>query len=88
MFSKNDYTPGVFTSMYILQMSLQEGLASRLVCLRLNALCDNSILKTIGKYASCLKYFDITGSWNVDEMGIKYLLFKVNFFYLYLSCNF
>lgn len=76
MFSKNDYTPGVFTSMYILQMSLQEGLASRLVCLRLNVICDNAILKTVGKYASCLKYFDLTGSWNVDEEGIKNLLFK------------
>lgn len=84
MFSKNDYTPTVYSSMYTLQKSLQEGLASKLVFLRLIAICDNSILKTIGEHALCLKHLDVSGSWNVDETGIKHLLFKVsmnNFIY-------
>jgi len=79
MSSKNNYTPAVYTSMFILQRSLHEGLALRLVSLKLVAVCDNSILKTIGEHALCLKHLDISGSWNVDEGGIKHLLFKVQF---------
>lgn len=77
MSSKNDYTPSVYSSMHILQQSLNEGLASKLVFLKLAAICDNSILKTIGKHALCLKHLDVSGSWNIDEKGIKHLLFKV-----------
>lgn len=77
MSNKNDYTPAVYASMYTLQKSLHEGLASKLVFLKLFAICDNSILKTIGENALCLKHLDVSGSWNVDEAGIKYLLFKV-----------
>lgn len=77
MSSKNDYTPAVYTSMYVLQKSLHEGLASKLVFLKLVAICDNTILKAIGDNALCLKHLDISGSWNVDELGIKYLLFRV-----------
>jgi len=80
MSSKNDYTPAVYSSMCILQKSLQDGLALKLVFLKLVAICDNSILKTIGKHALCLKYLDISGSWNVDDVGIKHLLFKDNVF--------
>ncbi|XP_025418071.1 uncharacterized protein LOC112688877 isoform X2 [Sipha flava] len=78
MSNKNDYTPSVYSSMYILQKSLHEGLASKLVFLKLFAICDNSMLKIIGENALFLKHLDITGSWNVDEAGIKYLLFKNN----------
>lgn len=77
MSSKNDYTPAVYASMYTLRTSLHEGLASKLVSLKLGAICDNSILKTIGEHALCLKHLDVSGSWNVDEVGIKHLLFKV-----------
>lgn len=77
MASKNDYTAAVYSSMYTLQKSLHEGLASKLVFLKLVAICDNSILKTIGEHALCLKHLDLSGSWNVDEVGIKHLLFKV-----------
>lgn len=85
MFSKNDYTPIVYSSMFTLQKSLQEGLASKLVFLRLIATCDNSILKTIGEHSLCLKHLDVSGSWNVDETGIKYLLLKVSIKQLYIS---
>lgn len=77
MSSKHDYTPSVYASMHTLQYSLNEGLASKLVSLRLAAICDNAILKVIGKHALCLKYLDVSGSWNIDEKGIKQLLFKV-----------
>lgn len=77
MSSKNNYTPAVYTSMYNLQKTFHEGLASKLVHLKLGAICDNAILKTIGEHALCLKHLDVSGSWNVDEAGIKYLLFKV-----------
>lgn len=77
MSSKNDYTPAVYASMFTLQVTLKEGLASKLVHLRLLAICDNSILKAIGEHALCLKHLDISGSWNVDEAGIKNLLFRV-----------
>jgi len=83
MSSKNDYTPAVYDSMFILQKSLQEGLASKLVFLKLIAICDNSILKTIGEHALCLKHLDISGSWNVDEVGIKHLLFNVEITFIY-----
>lgn len=77
MSSKNDYTPVVYASMYSLQLTLYESLASKLVFLKLVAIGDNNILKTIGKHALCLKHLDVSGSWNVDEAGIKNLLFKV-----------
>lgn len=77
MSSKNDYTPAVYASMFTLQKTLHEGLASKLVFLKLVAICDNSILKTIGRNALSLKHLDVSGSWNVDEAGIKHLLFKV-----------
>lgn len=35
------------------------------------------MLKTIGTHALCLKYLDVSGSWNVDDLGIQNLLFKV-----------
>ncbi|XP_050533973.1 uncharacterized protein LOC126901518 isoform X2 [Daktulosphaira vitifoliae] len=76
MSSKNDYTPIVYNSMFKLQNSLKDGLASKLVFLKLGAICDNAILQTIGENAICLKHLDISGSWNVDEIGIKHLLFK------------
>lgn len=63
--------------MYTLQLTLHESLASKLVFLKLIAICDNTMLKTIGKHALCLKYLDVSGSWNVDDMGIQNLLFKV-----------
>lgn len=63
--------------MFTLQKTLNDGLASKLVFLKLVAICDNRILSTIGKNALCLKHLDISGSWNVDELGIKHLLFKV-----------
>jgi len=71
----------VYESIIILQNSLREGLASRLVVLKLVAICDYSVLKTIGEYALCLKHLDISSSWNVNDMGIKYLLFKVQFIF-------
>lgn len=77
MSSKNNYTPAVYASMYNLQKTFHEGLASKLVHLKLGAICDNAILKTIGEHALCLKHLDVSGSWNVDEAGIKHLLFKV-----------
>lgn len=77
MSSKNDYTPKVYSSMFLLQRSLNDGLASKLVSLKLVAICDNLILETIGEYALCLKHLDISGSWNVDEVGIRSLLIKV-----------
>ncbi|KAF0766196.1 Uncharacterized protein FWK35_00011484 [Aphis craccivora] len=76
MSSKNNYTPVVYASMYNLQKTFHEGLASKLVHLKLGAICDNAILKTIGEHALCLKHLDVSGSWNVDEAGIKQLLFK------------
>lgn len=81
MSSKNDYTPLVYSSMFTLQKTLHEGLASKLVFLKLIAICDNSILKTIGEHALTLKHLDVSGSWNVDEAGIKHLLFKVKMIY-------
>ncbi|VVC38016.1 Hypothetical protein CINCED_3A006974 [Cinara cedri] len=76
MSSKNDYTTAVYASMYTLQLTLDEGLASKVVFLKLIAVCDNSILKAIGEHALCLKYLDLSGSWNVDEIGLQNLLFK------------
>lgn len=67
--------------MYNLQKTFHEGLASKLVHLKLGAICDNAILKTIGEHALCLKHLDVSGSWNVDEAGIKHLLFKVKMAY-------
>lgn len=84
MSSKNDYTAAVYASMYTLQLTLDEGLASKVVFLKLIAVCDNSILKAIGEHALCLKYLDLSGSWNVDEIGLQNLLFKVcNYFTCY-----
>jgi len=68
-------------SMITLQKSLRENLASTLVSLKLEAICDNSTLKMIGEHALCLKHLDISDSWNVDEEGIKHLLFKVQFIF-------
>lgn len=82
MSSKNDYTAAVYESMFTLQKSLHEGLASKLVFLKLVAICDNKILKTIGENALCLKHLDVSGSWNVDEDGIRYLLFKVQIIFV------
>jgi len=73
--------PETSKSMITLQKSLCEGLASTLVSLVLVGICDTSILKVIGKHTLCLKHLDVSRSWDVNDIGIKHLLFKVQFIF-------
>lgn len=55
---------------------LRNGLSQNLHSLVLRSVCDNEILKLIGRSCPNLHYLDATSSWLVDDGGIRQLCFK------------
>lgn len=55
---------------------LRNGLAQNLHTLILRSVCDNEILRLLGRNCPTLNYLDATSSWLVDDGGIRQLCFK------------
>jgi hypothetical protein len=56
---------------------LRTGLAGALLSVTLNSVCDNEILRLLGRHAPLLQHLDVASSWLVDDGGLKQLCFKV-----------
>ncbi|PNF34542.1 hypothetical protein B7P43_G10743 [Cryptotermes secundus] len=55
---------------------LRGGLAANLRSLVLRSVCDNEILRLLGRHCPHLRHLDATSSWLVDDNGLRSLCFK------------
>ncbi|PSN29989.1 hypothetical protein C0J52_24817 [Blattella germanica] len=57
---------------------LRNGLATNLCSLILRSVCDNEILRLLGRLCPHLRNLDATSSWLVDDNGLRALCFKIH----------